>query len=495
MRDRWILGCTATMVLWFVAACQTLESDLAIEIEPQEGLATRVTVRFRGDPSGQSVCSIAERWGGSSSEGEWFRGFEATSDSGEVALAVTSPTRVVLAHEPGAIVELTYRLVDLPGSFARIDDYRPIRSATSFMMVPSLGLFLPEHVGVAADGRPEVVDVEFEWEGVEDLGWRAFSSFGPDEGPHRAQLPKARLLETLLVAGSRDHAVLEDGRGQLGVVEIGANAAFTANQLASSLEVILRGVRKWFRAREDSWYLVGYAPAGEVVEGRVGLGGTALENSFVFFFDPSVDLRSDPDLFRSVAHVLCHEVIHRWNGGLFQIAEPDYEGQGSWFTEGFTEWIARWVLVAMEVYGVDGYREALNERIYQYESNPDRDRPFREVIEQAGDGSSANALAYQRGELVAFWVDDQVRRQTDGSESLRDLFGELSRLGRRGDRVVPEEFIWDWVAQRCGVEFVDEVRRVIAEGGRVPLPKKLFERPFVLVDGPQGFPIYRLGDR
>jgi hypothetical protein len=257
--------------------------------------------------------------------------------------------------------------------YADVDDYRPIRSEGAAALFLPISVYLPEHLVPRKEdlrgARPPDVRLRFAWEGLGDAvggPWSAFGSFGEGAGPIDGLYAPSRVRQSFVSAGRLGHARRRVPGGEFAAVRIGEGGAFTPEQLAGLVEPIVRGTRAFFAGADgglsDPWYMVSFAPAGEPVENGFALGGTAVTNAFAFYFDPSVDLVAYPPLFEVVAHVLCHEYFHNWNGVLFFVGEPNYEHESRWIVEGFTDFFTRRILLRSGVYGLDSFAEAVNTR-------------------------------------------------------------------------------------------------------------------------------------
>jgi predicted metalloprotease with PDZ domain len=95
-------------------------------------------------------------------------------------------------------------------------------------------------------------------------------------------------------------------------------------------------------------------------------------------------------------------------------------------------------------------------------------------------------MLYQRGELLAMLIDEEVRARSGGDRSLDDLMLDLTRRARGGEPAADPEWVLAWIAERSSDEFADQIRRLVEKGGPVPLPDRLSEAGLVLQRGEDG---------
>jgi predicted metalloprotease with PDZ domain len=193
----------------------------------------------------------------------------------------------------------------------------------------------------------------------------------------------------------------------------------------------------------------------------VSQGGTGLTHSFAVFLTPKTELavRSDGT---GVPWLLSHELFHLWNGHRYKLAEP--ETLGYWFSEGFTNFYARRLLLRAGILDAGAYVANLNEAIARYTLSPVRGEPATRIAADFWKNRDVEKLPYLRGDVVALLVDAEIRALSHGSKSLDDLMKEL--LGRRRvvpPNVTPETFL-QRIASYTSDEFADKIRHVVVDG-------------------------------
>ncbi|HEX8097499.1 MAG TPA: hypothetical protein VF507_05660 [Pyrinomonadaceae bacterium] len=118
---------------------------------------------------------------------------------------------------------------------------------------------------------------------------------------------------------------------------------------------------------------------------------------------------------------LTHELFHLWVPNGLKL-----EGDYGWFYEGFTSYQAMRASVRLQFLTFQDYLNAAGRAFDAYASAPDRDRlSLLEASRRRWTGQPA--LIYQKGMLLAFLYDLQLRMRTGGRRSLDNVYRELYR--------------------------------------------------------------------
>ena len=127
---------------------------------------------------------------------------------------------------------------------------------------------------------------------------------------------------------------------------------------------------------------------------------------------------------------LTHELFHLWvpNGLML-------DGEYDWFYEGFTNYEALRVAMRRGQLTFQDYLNTLGREYDSYRSaRGAKEISLPEASQRRWSGSTA--LVYHKGMLVAFLYDLTLMRETNGRQSLGDVYRELfRRYGKGGERV------------------------------------------------------------
>lgn len=128
---------------------------------------------------------------------------------------------------------------------------------------------------------------------------------------------------------------------------------------------------------------------------------------------------SRKQLLNRLAILLSHELFHLWVPNNLKL-DGDYD----WFFEGFTLYQALLTDMRLGLISFDDYLQTIGRVFQSYLSTPDRDKwSLIEASERRWTTSSS--LVYDKGMLVAFLYDLQLRESSDCSSSVSSVYREL----------------------------------------------------------------------
>ena len=149
-------------------------------------------------------------------------------------------------------------------------------------------------------------------------------------------------------------------------------------------------------------------------------------------------------------NLVAHEFFHLWN---VKRIKPDALGPFDYSSENYTKllWVAEGITsyyetVLMRRAGLTSDLEVLSTKAAQFQSLQDQPGRFQTSVEEASfdawikyyrpdENSVNNQISYyDKGEMVGFLLDMEIRRSTDGAKSLDDvmrhLYNEFAKKGR-----------------------------------------------------------------
>jgi hypothetical protein len=157
-----------------------------------------------------------------------------------------------------------------------------------------------------------------------------------------------------------------------------------------------------------------------------GLGGTALENSFML----ATPIGAGDAAVESPRATIAHEMMHGFIGGLTG------KNSGPWYEEGLTEYYTHLLLLRSSLAPVSDYEKSVNSAAQAYYSNPYRNASADALDKlgfSAGVGAgSAQNVPYNRGRLYFANVDWKIRAASHGKRTLDDVIRPLFERRRNG---------------------------------------------------------------
>jgi predicted metalloprotease with PDZ domain len=231
----------------------------------------------------------------------------------------------------------------------------------------------------------------------------------------------------------------------------------------------------------DSYLFIYHFPKGPASGGMEHAYSTAIDHS----------ARDLQDL-RGLESTSAHEFFHLWNVKRIrpQSLEPiDYSRENYtralWFSEGVTSTVADMVLVKAGLLKPEELLQHLSSAISILQSHPAR-------LTQSAEESSLDAWLekypnyrapersisyYNKGELLGILLDLQIREDSHGRHSLRDLFQEMNRdYAKQGQFFPDSEGVRTEAEKVSGTDLRDFFNRYVA--GREELP---YEQLFATV--------------
>jgi predicted metalloprotease with PDZ domain len=424
----------------------------------------RVTLLFYGGAAGVTHVGLDD-WGGVEHAELAVRGVRAFDAAGN-ALSLdekkdfehtkSGPTWTV-RHAAASEVRVEYALLPLEAEVVTKDHahFRPILTPSYFHAIGHTALF-----DVRELDHEKPLAIEFHWKGWTEAGMNAVSSFSTE-----------RDFSTTTSLRSFRHAVFFAGdvrvekrtigptQAPLWLAIAGHDWSFSDAAITDLAASVATAQRSFFGDYDWPYFLISILPTGKR-EGH-SLAGTGLTTSFATFLSPSEDLKTSGD-GTGVAWLFSHELFHMWNGGRYELSEP--EAESYWFSEGFTNFYARRLLVRSGLLDPRSGMESLNDAIRRYTLSPLKRATASKVGPDFFKDSVSHDLPYARGEVVALLVDSEIRRVSRGAKSLDDLMVEL--LAKRQDKrpKLTPEHIFELVSTYTSRELAERVRAIAVSG-------------------------------
>jgi len=425
-------------------------------VEPVTPLVV-VHVACAGDADGESDFTLSEGWGGLAETGNELELVEVLGAEGALEPERVSSSAWRVRHAPGEPLALAFELApthhrDNPSP---PEYYLPILEPGLLHALGAQTLPAPAHLAGEAERA-----LSLEWTGFAEQGWRTISSFAEGPGEVRVRRSLDAFRHALFLAGAlRLQRV--DVHGRALWISLSGTWSFGDDEFVDLATRIVESGREFFSDFDKPFYLISVIPVGTGDPGSVSFGGTGLTDSFALFMTHNVGLERTPR-GGDIAWLLAHELFHEWNGHAISLAQP--EQLGYWFSEGFTDFYARRLLLRDGLLTPDEYLASWNHKLQAYAANPQRNAPAERVLEAFWTERDIGNLPYQRGDLVALLVDHAIQLRSVGGRSLDDLMRELVRRARAGAAPCSNEDLLAAIAEFAGEGTAAAVRRVALEG-------------------------------
>ncbi len=217
--------------------------------------------------------------------------------------------------------------------------------------------------------------------------------------------------------------------------------------------------REFWNDRNVPYYLVTLmpidAPSGEYA-------GTAVEDGFLMLMSPGTPLGFD------VQFLLAHEIFHTWNPA--QLGEVGPEDPIYWFSEGFTDYYARLLLLRSSVITPQEYLKEINRVYSEYMASPARNFGKQFVKSEYFDNPSAQRLPYLQGSLLALKWNALIGEHNARRQSLDDAMRALRQKAQSSEQTLTDQSLGAFLATFAGSDTVSDIRNYIVSGQTIPLP-------------------------
>lgn len=402
--------------------------------------ALEITATFKADADGETHLSLPNNWMGRS--GIW-RNLTDLSVEGADSVVEDTPKARIIRSRPGRPLTLRYRVADtLKGEPVQSDSY------------PSEPWIRPSWFYV--DGVSALILVDDREDGPVTFRW--------GKGWPKDFKLASNLEDAADWTGSLGHSVLIGGRDlkvlRSGPVRLAMRGAydFDETELARALEVILRAERSFFGDDAKAPYLV--TAQSLKAESGASFHGTGKQQAFAMATTSNMTLED-------MRILLAHEIFHAWN--------PQRLGQpigpaGYWFSEGFTDFYARRLMVREGLIGPADFVAAWNESLKAYGTSPVIAMPGKEAAEKFWTDHNADQLAYQRGALLAAIWDLKLRQAGSSLDTV--LHAQAWARKEKPDVKLIRAFVD--AAKGQGLDVTADIEQHIDRGRPIRLPAEAF---------------------
>lgn len=417
----------------------------------------RVTVELRAARDGTTMFDL-DSWGRVDHPDDGFENVTATSGGRAVAVE-HAPHVWVVRGAPGEWLVLRYEIA-ASGDADRLEKrHHPIVRARLIHLFGNNALVSPRHLD---DQRPK--QIALRWAGFTDAGWTTLSSHG-GETTARIALTLEEFRDAEFLASDRVHVIRRRaGGGVLIAALVEGEWSFGATELADVTAKLVDAAVQLMGEPLPSRFLADLLPFR--IEGF--WGGTALHHAFVAQADPATPLVRHGKRPVALAWMFAHELFHTWNG---RAIAPLVEDGEKWFTEGFTNFFARRMMLRAGLATIEDYAANLNATLYDYATSPLRNAPDV-AFGLAGDRQ--RAMAYTRGDLVAIVLDAEIRRVSAGTRNLDNLMRDLLADARAGGKIDETKLVARF-ARETSPELAAKLRGVIEHGDTLEIDPATYE--------------------
>jgi predicted metalloprotease with PDZ domain len=258
------------------------------------------------------------------------------------------------------------------------------------------------------------------------------------------------LVDNPIMYSKPDTTSFDVGNMKVHISVYSINGLVTAEQMKKYISPLGKALEKFFGTLPvDHYHFIMYFPE-YAKKGITKYGGFgALEHSYCsFYFLPELeDVDYLETLIKNVTaheflHILTPLNIHSEEIGYFDFKAPKMS-QHLWLYEGVTEYFSNLVQIKAGLITTEDFLDELNGKVHTAATFPDVS--FTEMSQKILSNPYRDMYinVYNKGALLAFFLDIRLQELSDGKKSLQDVMWELvNRYGPKkpfkDDALIPE---------------------------------------------------------
>ncbi|MBY9066399.1 hypothetical protein K1X12_05785 [Hyphomonas sp. WL0036] len=455
MTFRALLLFAAIAFLPGIARGETVLWQIAPQLSSGAVTGLDLTLTFPGDEDGETALSLPDRWGG---EAQLYLGLDAITAEGGEILPASSPAGLILHHAPGAQITLHWKVPSAgkgpPDSKqGRGNDYRPRFSSDYFFLLGHTVLIRPEHL-------PDDTPVRMDLTAFSQSGIPFVSDL--EHGTHGRAMDLGDLHSSVLFGGGI--RIIDAGNGGR-LALTGKLDHITDEEWKSSFVHISADQRAYWQT-EDEPFLVTVI-ASDMGPRAMSIGGTGLGDAFALFVSQNMDL--DTGL-----PVIAHEMIHSWVPGRIGRMPEENDAGAYWLSEGFTDWTTFRTLARGGHWSPERFAEGFNRSLSAYDLSDYRNAPNTAIIRDFWTTPEIGDLPYQRGMLIATWLDAGVRARTQGNKDFDDILLAMQAASRAAPNAQATDLLLAALLEESGWDARSAIEQMAEAGNDIPLAEDTF---------------------
>ncbi|NVN97676.1 hypothetical protein HXX01_05665, partial [Candidatus Nomurabacteria bacterium] len=184
--------------------------------------------------------------------------------------------------------------------------------------------------------------------------------------------------------------------------------------------------------------------------------GTPRYNSY------SLCLSSDRQIDYRLKVLISHETFHNWLGSKIKASNP--EELLYWFTEGFSEFYARLILLRSNLITFDEYLDGYNKVLEEYSKSPYRFEKNEILVNNYWTDKDYNRLPFLRGDIIAHNLNSAIMNYSGGKKSLDDFMYEIFNRSKYESFVVSSGNIYNLIRFYSGEQTLSDITKSLNSG-------------------------------
>lgn len=313
-------------------------------------------------------------------------------------------------------------------------------------------------------------DVTVDW-GEMPKGWKTLNSFGAGNRQQKFKLNDTDWQRTIWVGGDF-RLYRREVAGKPLFFAVRGEWLFEDTTLLNVITRTVESQRALWDDFDMPFYAVTLIPFVAPRQPREGATeslcqGYGLRQSFVTYADPTCLLNKFIDLFN-------HEMMHEWIGGKIDQGVSTPERSMRWFAEGFTEYYSMRNRLNAGFMNAEAFFKEINGDFFQQHYNsPYALMPQTEADERQYESNKIDRVSYDRGCIMAMYLDCAIRARTNNEKTLFSALPDLLDYTWGTGRNLTEgyDFFVETLSEYLGENVEPILETYIDQGALIPASK------------------------
>jgi predicted metalloprotease with PDZ domain len=419
-----------------------------------------VMMRFRGDQGGVTILELPNEWAG---QKELWRNIKNLAVFGATSVLKDNPAIRTIHARPHAPLIVRYRVTSGVMHEPNIADRQPFQP----WIRPDWFYVTGEGVFAMPRGR-EDAPATFDWKS-RSRGYPFASSLEFLAGEHRSKRVSSTVsaVTTSVSIGGAGVRILQP-RGSATRLAIRGRYPFSDDALYDLAARVISAERAFWRDAPAP-FLITVGPVEASILAKT-IGGTGRSDAFLLAI-------AETSRLADMRELLAHEFEHHWIAGeLGAPPTPGNEGSAYWFSEGFTDFYMRRVLVRAGLITPAEFVASWNEMLVAYASSSARAAPNDQIRRDYWNDPDLKRLPYQRGALLAAIWDRRLRDVLGHADGLDEVLRAQRKAAHEATTAGREDAVsrFEDAAMAFGLDVRPEIDRYITRGEPIQLAPDAF---------------------
>jgi len=171
---------------------------------------------------------------------------------------------------------------------------------------------------------------------------------------------------------------------------------------------------------------------------------------------------------------IAHEYFHNWNGGVIEVGCKN-EIDCYWFQEGATSYFANIIVSNQSFDSMDTFLGYLTSKIGAYLNNTMKGTTYSKIRDCFWKDSACYNYVYDRGYLLSWMLDYELRKRSGGKKSLFGYLKYLLSLAGKSKYIYDDDKLFNSINAYSGVDFSSFWKKYIRGSEELPVMEYLTE--------------------